>query len=394
MKKIWIEGIETAGLVHTLAQGFSKQGYKVITFADKNPFYNYTYSIDKYNFINDLKSTKLLNYPVLTRLGLIYINKFAPHKRTQFFKRIQLKLLTRVDFYIPIFETHFLKEIDFKEIVKHKTKIIGYFLGSEIRIYSVFCKHFNVSQEVLGQTYLNESFQNKASKLRYFEKYAHCIFSVPDQMSIATKAYFHLQLPFDTSKFVFRINENETPIVLHCPSNSDFKGTSIIKQVIAELKNEGLNFEFKLLQNIPHTELLKELTKADILVDELYGNGPGLLSFEAMASGCAVLTKHLEDSPDCFKPPVIAVNKDSLKEKLKAILLAKDKQVEFAKNGKTYLMQHNNLDKVITDMLQKMEATEAQLKTNGYDYYPNFEDVSSAYLSNEQKQLLKDLVLN
>jgi hypothetical protein len=120
LKKIWIEGIETAGLVHTLAQGFRKMGYDVVTFADKNPFYNYTYTIDKYDFINNLKSNKLLNYPLLTRLGLIYINKFAPHKRIHFFKRIQLKLLSKVDFYIPVFETHFLKETDFKENGKQK----------------------------------------------------------------------------------------------------------------------------------------------------------------------------------------------------------------------------------------------------------------------------------
>jgi hypothetical protein len=213
-------------------------------------------------------------------------------------------------------------------------------------------------------------------------------------MSIAIKPYFHLQLPFDTSKFVFNINKNETPIVLHCPSNSDFKGTTIIKQVIAELKQEGVNIEFKLLQNIPHTDLLKELTNADILVDELYGNGPGLLSFEAMASGCVVLTKHLDDSPSCFKPPVISVNKDNLKDKLKAILLNKEQQEQLAQSGKAYLMQYNNLDKVIIDMLQKMEATDMQLKTYAYDYHPNFEKVSNTFLSSEQKQISENLVIS
>ncbi len=394
MKKIWIEGIETAGLIHTLSKGFSSLGYEVLTFADKNPFYNYSYTLDKYNFIEDLKSSNLLSYPLLTRLNLVFINKFAPNKRIRFFKRLQLRLLKKIDFYIPVFDTHFLKENDFKEIVKYKTKIIGYFVGSEIRIYSVFCKHYEVSPQALGFSFLNESFSDKATKLRYFEKYAHCIFSVPDQMSIATKPYFHLQLPFDTSKFIFKINKNEKPIVLHCPSNLDFKGTTVIKAVISELKNEGLNFEFKFLQNIPHTELLEELTNADILLDELYGNGPGLLSFEAMASGCVVLTKHLESSPNCFKPPVIAVNKDNLKEKLREIVLNRNKQVELSQKGKEYLTEHNNLDKVIKDMLQKMEATPLQLKEFGYDYFPNFEAVSKDILSEEQNNILKSLVLN
>lgn len=393
MKTIWIEGIETAGLINDLAKGFRDKGYRVITFADKNPFYPYTYDIDKFDFINGLKKNELINYPLITKLKTIWINKFKPTKRINYFRQLQLKIFKReVDFFIPIFQSHFISENDFRQINENeKTKLIGYFLGSEIRVYKTFCKQFDVKSEALGSTYLNESVVQKVKKLRAFEKYAHCIFSVPDQMSYAKRPYFHLQLPFDVNKFVFNANQNLEPIIIHCPSNTDFKGTNHILEVLEQLKVEGLLFNFKYLHNLQHNELLMKLSEADILVDELYGHGPGLLSFEAMASGCVVLTRFYLESPTSFKPPVIAVTQNNLKEKLRHVILDLKFRKELTQKGREYFLENNSLLKVITDMLTLMEASSKNLESIKPDYLPNYEKVERDYIDNETKLELEKI---
>jgi glycosyltransferase involved in cell wall biosynthesis len=55
------------------------------------------------------------------------------------------------------------------------------------------------------------------------------------------------------------------------------------------------------LWNISNKEVRKLLTDADILLDELYMHGPGMIGIEAMASGCCVVAKYLEGSPLCFR---------------------------------------------------------------------------------------------
>ncbi|MDX2171903.1 MAG: hypothetical protein SFY56_02210 [Bacteroidota bacterium] len=389
MKTIWIEGYETAGLIHDLKEGFKNAGYNVITFAEENKFYNYTYDINKYNFVNDLIKLKLLRFAFLTRLVLIFINKFKPEFRYKFLRKLQINILIKkVDFYLPIYDTHFIKVEDFERISKNGIKIIGYFLGSEIRIYNLFCKQFDVEGNLLGE-YLNESFVDKAKKLHYFEKFAHLIYSVPDQMSLSKRPYLHLQLPFNTDKFTFNPVQLNIPRILHCPSNTDSKGTSIVLKIIEELKNEGVQFQFQYLKNMPHSELIKCLSESDILIDELFCHGPGLLAFEAMASGCVVLTRYYEESPNCFRPPIISVTKYNLKPKLKEVVEDIGLRKTLALKGRDYLLKNNALNKVIQDMIVAMEKDKDEVRAMTYDYTPDFNYVKENMLTKEQIGILE-----
>src|SRR5205085_2113814 len=112
-----------------------------------------------------------------------------------------------------------------------------------------------------------------------------------------------------------------------------------------------------------HEDLLKILSKADILVDEIVLHGPGSLSFEAMLSGCAVATKYYENSPECFRPPVWNINEDNIKQQLRALLINKKLRINLAKQGREYALRNNNIEKVAKDILAKMTDKH-------YDYYP------------------------
>jgi hypothetical protein len=303
---------------------------------------------------------------------------------------IQKKILLKhVDYFLPIYNLHFLDYSIFKILKQKKIKIVGYFSGSEVRVYDVFCKHFNIDKNLISAEYFNESFVKKAELLAYFEKYAHCIFSVPDQMSLATRPYFHPQIPFNTSKLISHVPLRKRPIIVHCPSNSGIKGTSIILATIEELRQNKLEFDFELVQNKPHAELLQILTEADILIDELLLHGPGLLSFEAMGSGCVVLTKYSDNSPASFKPPVIAVTEKNLKKELTEIIFDLDKRKKYASLGKEYLLKHNTMSKVIKDMSDKLARD--HFSKSDYEYFPEDYTTRKNYLSSEQIKVLSEI---
>ena len=80
------------------------------------------------------------------------------------------------------------------------------------------------------------------------------------------------------------------PKVLHAPSDPHMKGTTELRQALDVLRTEGVDFEYRELTGVPHSEVLDALRDADLVVDQLYSDllFPGL-STEAMAVGTPVL---------------------------------------------------------------------------------------------------------
>ncbi|MBK8606782.1 MAG: hypothetical protein IPN82_08100 [Chitinophagaceae bacterium] len=72
---------------------------------------------------------------------------------------------------------------------------------------------------------------------------------------------------------------------------------------------------------MPNEDLLKELTHADILIDQIFLHGPGVLGTEAMAAGTLVATRFFEEYKHIFNPPVVDIKPDNIYEKMKHILM-------------------------------------------------------------------------
>jgi hypothetical protein len=78
-------------------------------------------------------------------------------------------------------------------------------------------------------------------------------------------------------------NPNEKLIVLHCPSQPEMKGSSRIRSAVDELVSEGLRIEFRQLSGIPHSQVLREITRSDFVVDQLFSDTQ-MAGFAAEAS--------------------------------------------------------------------------------------------------------------
>lgn len=105
-----------------------------------------------------------------------------------------------------------------------------------------------------------------------------------------------------------KYNVNKKLKVVHIPSNPKFKGTDIIRNELAKLKNA---IDYVELTNISHYEVLNHFISADLVIDQLLTGTYGNASLEAMALGTTVLNylnpKFTKYEPE--SPPIINIEK-------------------------------------------------------------------------------------
>ncbi len=120
------------------------------------------------------------------------------------------------------------------------------------------------------------------------------------------------------------------------------KGTAEILDALEHLRREGLRFELRLLENTPNDEVLRILTDADIVVDELNEAHYGMLALEAMATGCVVLAGNRPDIvPIPSDRPVIHVHPGNLVEAFRAAIVDRAERVERAHSGRPFVAHHH-----------------------------------------------------
>jgi len=371
-KTIVIGCQEICGWIALLSSEFRKAGYRVISISPGTKYYNdQSYTLNKDHFALDYfilrirsniigKLTHLI-YTVLRKLFLSLLNKDLSNRL-----RVHANnyLYQQADIYIHIWEGLESSDADLYKFKIRGTKIVSWFVGDEVRFYPTILKEFNIDNNYFLE-YNKHVIYTPLRKLRMHERFSDVIFSVPDQSSLALRPYHHLQIPLDLTKYRYKNTGNDIPIIIHIPSAPLLKGSPVFESVVKELSEEGLQFQFKNINNIPNSEVRKLLTEADILLDELYMHGPGMLGMEAMASGCCVMVKYLETSPGCFKPPVVSITSDNLKSKLRELIQNKSLREELIKKGRSYVEKNNNAKNVCNLILNSINSY-------NYDYYPNY----------------------
>lgn len=342
--RILIGTYEICGWISLFQKEFNRLGHQCETLVKtKNYFYSsseYTYNASRYH----LKIKSGNKYVTL-------INDFITKSYLNWFLRRSSK---KYDLVIYIWETVLPTFSDVKVFRENGAKIIFLFAGSDIRTFSIFSKVYDVSHWKFPDYWVKEDTARKKIYVEIAEKYADLIYSVPDQAGLQSKPYYHLQIPIDLSKFIFNNNYRKIPNVLHLPSDPWKKGTDIIEKTINELISEGIKINFFSYRNVKHDEIPLLLQNMDILVDQIVFHGPAVLSFEAMAAGCAVATKYIEASPACFRPPVWSIDAYNIKSRLAELFSDFELQQKLIVEGRRYVEKHNNSGKVTADILENL----------------------------------------
>lgn len=357
--KIFIGTEDIAFYLSGLSLGLKRIGYDNTTFvSSKNKLgINSKYDIvESVNFFDGYYCNKVLD--LLPYRISNYIISFARYIK---FHRI----IKEHDLFIFIWKPIITESYLFKRLIKNKKKIVCIHLGSDVRHYDSFCNEYNINKEDIPKEFFG-SLNDKMQKIRYHELFADQIYSVPDQAGLLISPYYHVFLPvLNYEKIVYKVPNNIIPNIVHIPSNSKLKGTDIFIECLEKLKQEGLKFNFKLLKDIQHNEIHTFLTEADIVLDELYLNGPGMLGAEAMFAGCVVVTKSLNSF--VFSPPIVSVDKETLYAKLKETIVNKEYRIQLAELARRFVLENNTPEKVAQKIISNLLT-----KDNEYDYYPKY----------------------
>ena len=360
--RIFIGLTDVANITANYAKGFEALGHEVYSVVwNKSRFY----PDSKYDLIIDNRTYNTKNGNVFTTYLniIIQLAKLASGLKCDLFIIYAPSVLPS-HLYYPL-----LKILN--------KKIITAFWGSDIRYWYAFAeemKSFNLQSEVspffeYAKTRSGGSYWDKVRTVKVAEKYSTMIISQPDCAQLQARPYMRTYVPLDLSQYIFNIPGRIKPLILHAPSAPEAKGTDVVLDMIKELREEGLEFEFRFIENMPNAELRELLTSADIVVDELYSATVGGLSAEAMATGNVVLVRYMADY--CKVPegcPAINVNKFTLKDNLRQVIVDVERRKELARLGRPYVENSNDHIKICKDLLSWLDRA----NDLDYDFYPTF----------------------
>lgn len=296
---------DVAGVPQNIAQAQRKQGYKSDILSYQKHLFGY-----EADFC----------YPIVSRYPFDHIKKFL----------IFSKFVSKYDVYHFHVRTLLPKGIDSIIWKILQKRLIVHHHGSELRF--------------TGEKYIYSKFADKI------------LVSTPDLLEWSPNAIW-LPNPIDTREYEF-IEPNYQPHklkILHAPSSRETKGTEFVLQAIYNLKKDGYDIEFVLLENVSHEEVLRQIQLSDIIVDQLIFGWYGMFSIEAMCMGKPVLCYIKKDLIDkyCQNLPILNTDSKVIYENIAKLIENPERITELGIKSRQFVEEIHD-SKIVTERLVKI----------------------------------------
>lgn len=250
-------------------------------------------------------------------------------------------------------------------------KIVIHFRGSEIRVPSKF-------RELSPYHYVDDDTEGlikrfpEEKQLSYIDLCTaladEILVSDPELLTYVPSARI-LPRAMDLSEWSYGgLTRNERPLVIHAPSRQGVKGTKHVLVAIDDLRAEGLDFEFRLVEGLPQEEARRLFQDADIIVDQLRIGWYGVLAVEGMALGKAVVSYIRDDLLPFFpgKPPVYVANPETIKDRLRELIVSPYLRQQVAATGHEFCKKTHSLDVVAKECLGIYDGLEPKFDFKRY----------------------------
>jgi len=261
-----------------------------------------------------------------------------------------------LNFY-DLFHYHYATTIEeeFKDLQKIKIqgkKAIMHHWGNDVRFHNM--ARVNNPYVYTGDSPSNEEIHRRLSNIsKYVSEAIVQDYEVLPYVEKYYKKVHILPLAIDINKFIpsYPHITKKRPLILHAPTNPDFKGTVFIEKAIDELRSTHL-FDYKRIEKMSNAEVVKLYKEADIIVDQIRCGSYGLLSVECMALGKPVITFIRQDLVNKFPAslPIVNGNPDNVKEKIKMLLENSNERNRIGVAGRKYVEKVHDRN-VVTDKL-------------------------------------------
>ena len=194
----------------------------------------------------------------------------------------------------------------------------------------------------------------------YLNLYFDSVFSTMVEYGHISKSFKgevqRIPLPLDVGEIPWApviINKNRKIRIIHTPSRSGFKGTHVVLAAIEILsKTRSGDFEFKVVTGLNFADYIKEITSADIVIDQVWSQSPGMNALwllgmgKIVFSGNTSLSKNYfnfsSESPIYDAPPEPA----KLAAELSKVISLKNSFPRISEAGREYVKENHDHIKI------------------------------------------------
>ncbi|WP_146142687.1 glycosyltransferase, partial [Photobacterium phosphoreum] len=112
---------------------------------------------------------------------------------------------------------------------------------------------------------------------------------------IKDKNFGKIPLPVDVESIKYQPYKLKNKLnIVHAPTRRGFKGSDVIIRAINKLSKVRNDFNFKIIENVSYERYLDIMNNADIVIDQVYSQSPGMSALEMMSAGKIVFTGSTE----------------------------------------------------------------------------------------------------
>ncbi len=139
--------------------------------------------------------------------------------------------------------------------------------------------------------------------------------------------------------------------IIHTPNHRGYKGTEFIVQAVNDLKEEGLDVDLILLENVSN-DRVREIMRdeADILVEQIIVSCYALSGIEGMATGLPVLanlenesyTRYFRRHSYLNECPVLSTTPETVKNHLRILVTHPELREELGRAGRLYAEKYHS----------------------------------------------------
>jgi len=242
---------------------------------------------------------------------------------------------------------------DIKQIKDKGKKIIMHHWGNDVRSYDL--ARLNNPYVYTGDSPPDIEIHEKLSKIsQYIPEAIVQDYEVLPYVKSYYKKVHILPIAIDLQNFqpVYPDITKKRPLILHAPTNPDFKGTAHIENAIAQLKVTH-DFDYQRIEKMNHEQVINLYKAADLIVDQILCGSYGLLSVESMALGKPVIAFIRPDLKNTFPSdlPIVSGNPDTVKESIKTLLEDPQMRVGLGIKGRQYAEKYHAKDVVAEKLL-------------------------------------------
>jgi glycosyltransferase involved in cell wall biosynthesis len=207
--------------------------------------------------------------------------------------------------------------------------------------------------------------------VRRFDRYAHRIYALnPDLLHVLpAKATFLPYASVDPRTWTPSNGPHERPpVVLHAPTHRGIKGTRYVLDAVRRLRDEGVAFDFVLVEGLRHDEARRLYARSDLLVDQLLVGWYGGLAVECMALGkpviCYIREEDLGFLPDGMRAdlPIIRATPATLADVLRLWLTSRRLELpRVGRHSRAYVERWHDPIQIATRLKGMYETVAAEL---------------------------------